>query len=311
MRLINYSLLALLATLASARGIPYSSPYPFSSSPSSSSASSASSSSTGADPFSSTTSSSSSSSPSPSSSSSSLSSSRGFALRVRVADGARDLSPSVQGHYLGRARVAQGVYAGVVELRPQDDHDDEPDVYYLNGTTAGNSSSSSYYPSAADVVTDIPGVYPLRLSVAGSGFGSGSGSDNSSSSSSVTGSGSAVSLLVAGAGTPLWVATDDVDRVPVLHDNDNNGTWAACVRATPLGGVVANLTTVRYFYGDGDGDGGQEEAVAAGCAPLDFVVECAALDDLPANNSSSSSSSGSSAWNHDSALRVPCLRRSS
>ncbi|KAI0878742.1 hypothetical protein GGS24DRAFT_496456 [Hypoxylon argillaceum] len=67
------------------------------------------------------------------------------------------------------------------------------------------------------------------------------------------------------------------------------GSYAVCLRDVVFGGEEAAGLTARYVYGG--------ESVPADCAPVEFVVECAVLPDLPAGSS----------WNHDSALEVACV----
>ncbi|KAI8625815.1 hypothetical protein F5Y19DRAFT_479155 [Xylariaceae sp. FL1651] len=183
--------------------------------------------------------------------------SKGFNLRVNVTDPSRDLVPSVQGLYLSDERAGAGYSISVLQAAPA------TPAFYLNGT--------AYHTT---VTHDIPGVYPLSLSVAGpDAFDALYPAEHD------------VGAVVSGA-TELGLRAGE----PILFPVDYDGTYAACRRKFVLGGGLADLLTVRYVYGG--------EAVPADCAPIELGVECATLNDLPAGAS----------WNHDFAFDVPCLK---
>ncbi|KAI0518142.1 hypothetical protein F5B22DRAFT_599843 [Xylaria bambusicola] len=138
-----------------------------------------------------------------------------------------------------------------------------PTPSYLNGT--------AYHTT---VVQDIPNVYPLSLAVAGP-------SDYDIFYPAEHPVGAAVN-----GGTELFLRPGE----PILFPLDEGGVYAACERDVVLGGQKTSVLAARYVYGD--------ESVPADCAPVEFVVECAVLPDLPEGSS----------WNHDFAFEVPCVR---
>ncbi|KAI1427956.1 hypothetical protein F5Y12DRAFT_99069 [Xylaria sp. FL1777] len=134
--------------------------------------------------------------------------------------------------------------------------------FYLNGT--------AYHTT---ITHDIAGVYPLSIVVAGP-----------ASYDALYPAEHPIGTAVNG-GTELFLRAGE----PVLFPLDDGGVYAACSRDVVLGGGVARLLTARYVYGD--------ETVPADCAPVEFVVECAVLPDLPEGSS----------WDHDFAFDVPCV----
>ncbi|KAI0799378.1 hypothetical protein GGR55DRAFT_504977 [Xylaria sp. FL0064] len=134
--------------------------------------------------------------------------------------------------------------------------------FYLNGT--------AYHTT---VTHDIPGVYPLSIAIP------------PASSSDPFYPGEHPIVTAVNGGTELFLRAGEPILFPLL--GDENGVYAACSRGVVLGGEMT--TTARYVYGN--------ETVPADCAPVEFVVECAVLPDLPEGSS----------WNHDFAFDVPCV----
>ncbi|KAI3321115.1 hypothetical protein HD806DRAFT_213287 [Xylariaceae sp. AK1471] len=142
--------------------------------------------------------------------------------------------------------------------------DTSPTVFYLNGT--------AYHTT---VTHDIPGVYPLSIVVSGP-------ANYDFFYPSEHDVGTAIN-----DGTELFLRPGEPIVFPLL--GDDGGTFAACHRDFVFGGSKTSILTARYVYGN--------ETVPEDCAPVEFVVECAILEDLPAGSS----------WNHDSAFDVPCV----
>ncbi|KAI1296335.1 hypothetical protein F5Y03DRAFT_295372 [Xylaria venustula] len=139
-----------------------------------------------------------------------------------------------------------------------------PTPFYLNGT--------AYHTT---VTHDIAGVYPLSIVVAGP-------SDYDYFYPTEHDIGTAVN-----GGTELFLRAGEPILFPLAGDDE--GSYAVCQRNFVLGGEETSILTARYVYGN--------ESVPADCAPVEFVVECAALPDLPDGSS----------WNHDFAFDVPCV----
>jgi hypothetical protein len=140
-----------------------------------------------------------------------------------------------------------------------------PGVFYLNGT--------AYHTT---VTHDIIGVYPLSIVVAGP---------------------DTYDLFYPGEHTVGTAVNGDTELFlrpgePIVFplQGDDEGTFAACRRDFVFGGSKTSILTARYVYGN--------ETVPEDCAPVEFVIQCATLEDLPADSS----------WNHDSVLNVPCLK---
>ena len=124
------------------------------------------------------------------------------------------------------------------------------------------------------ITFDIPSVYPLSLTVAGP-------TEYDVLYPAEHPIGAAVS-----SGTELFLRPGE----PILFPLDQGGVYAVCERDVVLGGQKSSILTARYVYGD--------ESVPADCAPVEFVVECAVLPDLPEGAS----------WDHDSAFEVSCVK---
>ncbi|TGJ81166.1 hypothetical protein E0Z10_g7576 [Xylaria hypoxylon] len=184
--------------------------------------------------------------------------SKGFNLRVNVTDATRDLNPSVQNLYFSDQRVGPGTAISV--LGPY------PTVFYLNGT--------AYHTT---VTHDIPSVYPLSIGISGP-----------ASYDYFYPAEHPIGTSVNGA-TELSLRPGEPILFP-LADYEGGGSYAVCLRDFLFGGSKTQILTARYVYGN--------ETVPADCAPVEFVVECATLPDLPDGSS----------WNHDSAFDVPCVR---
>ncbi|KAI0911044.1 hypothetical protein F4824DRAFT_314337 [Ustulina deusta] len=135
-----------------------------------------------------------------------------------------------------------------------------PTAFYLNGT--------AYHTT----VTHDAGVYPLSVVISGP-----------SSYDYFYPAEHDIGAAVVG-GTELFLRAGEPILFPFA-----GGQYAACVRDFVLGGAKPQILTVRQVYGN--------ETVPADCAPVEFVVECAVLPDLPAG----------SGWNHDFAFEVPCV----
>ncbi|KAI1753782.1 hypothetical protein F4782DRAFT_495626 [Xylaria castorea] len=186
-------------------------------------------------------------------------SSKGFNLRVNLTDAARDLNPSVQNLYLSDQRTGAG--AAISVLGPAA----PSPAFYLNGT--------AYHTT---ITHDIPGVYPLSIVVAGPANYDYFYPTEHPIGTSVNG------------GTELFLRAGEPILFPLLGDDE--GRYAVCYRDFVFGGTLTQILTARYVYGN--------ETVPDDCAPVEFVVECATLEDLPDGSS----------WNHDSAFDVPCVR---
>ncbi|KAI0107077.1 hypothetical protein GGR51DRAFT_165750 [Nemania sp. FL0031] len=188
------------------------------------------------------------------------SSSTGFNLRISLLDPNKDLTPSVQGLYLSDLRTGAGTAISTLTTQPT--------VFYLNGTT----------PSTTTITHDIPNVYPLSILISGPDSFDYFYPTEHPISTAING-GSLLSLsLQSSPPTPTLL--------PLA--GDSGGAYAVCQRDVVLGGSKSSILTARYSYGN--------ETVPADCAPVEFVVECATLEDLPAGSS----------WNHDSAVEVAC-----
>ncbi|KAI1364942.1 hypothetical protein F5Y08DRAFT_305436 [Xylaria arbuscula] len=135
--------------------------------------------------------------------------------------------------------------------------------FYLNGT--------AYHTT---ITFDVAPVYPLSLTVAGP-------SEYDALYPAEHPIGAAVN-----SGTELFLRAGE----PILFPLDQGGVYAICQRDVVLGGQKTSIPTARYVYGN--------ETVPADCAPVEFVVECAVLPDLPEDAS----------WTHDFAFDVPCER---
>ncbi|KAI0452622.1 hypothetical protein F5B21DRAFT_332336 [Xylaria acuta] len=190
-----------------------------------------------------------------------IGSSKGFNLRVNLTDAARDLTPSVQNLYLSDQRTGAGTAISVLTAAAPSP------AFYLNGT--------AYHTT---ITHDIPGVYPLSIVIAGPAT-----YDYFYPTEHPIGS-----TAVDGGGSELFLRAGEPILFPLL--GDDGGRYAACYRDFVLGGAKTQILTARYVYGN--------ETVPDDCAPVEFVVECAMLEDLP----------DGSGWNHDSAFEVPCVR---
>ncbi|KAI1126848.1 hypothetical protein F5Y10DRAFT_243858 [Nemania abortiva] len=184
--------------------------------------------------------------------------STGFNLRVNVTDPSKDLVPSVQDFYFSDLRTGAGTAISILTSQAPSP------VFYLNGTAG-----------ATTVTHDIPNVYPLSISIAGPDSFDYFYPTEHPIGTAINGG----SLLSLGG------------QVPVLLPlaGDEGGSYAACQRDFVVGGSKTSILTARYVYGN--------ETIPADCAPIEFVVECATLENLPAGSS----------WNHDSALDVACV----
>ncbi|KAI0193554.1 hypothetical protein EV127DRAFT_423575 [Xylaria flabelliformis] len=186
-------------------------------------------------------------------------SSKGFNLRVNLTDPTRDLTPSAQNLYLSDQRTGAGTAISVLgPLAPSP-------AFYLNGT--------AYHTT---IIHDIPSVYPLSIVVSGP-----TEYDHFYPTEHPIGT-------AINGGTELFLRAGEPILFPLL--GDDGGRYAACYRDFVFGGSKTQILTARYVYGN--------ETVPDDCAPVEFVVECATLEDLPAGSS----------WNHDSAFDVPCVR---
>ncbi|KAI0445520.1 hypothetical protein F4803DRAFT_134160 [Xylaria telfairii] len=185
-------------------------------------------------------------------------SSKGFNLRVNVTDPARDLTPSVQNQYLSDVRTGAGTAISVLSATAPSP------AFYLNGT--------AYHTT---VTHDIPGVYPLSITIA-----------SPTTFDYFYPAEHPIGTAVNG-GSELFLRAGEPILFPLL--GDDGGSYAACYRDFVLGGAKTQILTARYVYGN--------ESVPDDCAPVEFVVECAALEDLPDGAS----------WNHDSVFEVPCV----
>ncbi|KAF2969461.1 hypothetical protein GQX73_g4157 [Xylaria multiplex] len=139
-----------------------------------------------------------------------------------------------------------------------------PTTFYLNGT--------AYHTT---VTHDIPNVYPLSITIAGP-----------TTYDPFYPAEHPIGAAVNG-GTELFLRPGEPILFPLA--GDDGGSYAACRRDFVFGATKTQILTARYVYGN--------ETVPDDCAPVEFVVECAALPDLPDGSS----------WSHDSAFEVPCV----
>ncbi|RYC65788.1 hypothetical protein CHU98_g466 [Xylaria longipes] len=184
--------------------------------------------------------------------------SKGFNLRVNLTDVTRDLTPSVQNLYLADQRVGAGAAISVLTATAPSP------AFYLNGT--------AYHTT---ITHDIVGVYPLSIVVS-----------SATTYDYFYPAEHPIGTAING-GSELFLRAGEPVLFPLL--GDEGGQYAACYRDFVLGGHKTQILTARYVYGN--------ETVPEDCAPVEFVVECAPLEDLP----------NGSSWNHDSAFEVPCV----
>ncbi|KAI0485528.1 hypothetical protein F4859DRAFT_386762 [Xylaria cf. heliscus] len=186
-------------------------------------------------------------------------SSKGFNLRAHLTSPTRDLSPSIQNLYLSDLRTGAGTAITTLTTSAPNP------PFYLNGT--------AYHTT---ITHDIPSVYPLSLIIAGP-----------DTSDFLYPGEHAITTAING-GTELFLRAGEPILFPVR--GDEGGQYAVCYRDIILGGGETRILTARYVYGN--------ESVPDDCAPVEFVVECATLEDLPEG----------AAWNHDSVFEVPCVK---
>ncbi|KAI0017764.1 hypothetical protein F4780DRAFT_782032 [Xylariomycetidae sp. FL0641] len=228
-----------------------------------------------------------------------LSSSTGFRLRAAVPPSNATAPPSfpVDGRYLATARVSQGVEVSVLEPWSATSSNattasappPPPPVWYLNRTSSSSSPDTN-------LLTDIPGVYPLALSIAPAFSSSSSPSSSPSSSEEehsvgavVDGSPDAGILRLSSSASNHNSTGTTKPQLSGPGGGTAAGTYAACRRAVPVGGEEPELTTLVYVYAN--------ETVPGDCAPVALVAECAELPPLPAG----------SQWGHQGAVTVDCV----
>lgn len=144
----------------------------------------------------------------------------------------------------------------------------------FNFATVGSSSGVFYQnggdPSTSTVLTDAPGVYPLGLSVSLPGEVDSVGEHG-------------VFVTLNGVTGGLSVNSAGVLAGPV------DAEYLVCERDVPVGGTgPQSFEVVKVRYAG--------EEVPAGCEAVQFVAECAVLEELP----------WGSAWDHDDVVPVSC-----
>jgi hypothetical protein len=138
--------------------------------------------------------------------------------------------------------------------------DDTPLVFWQNTTGID-----------ANIFTDIPGVYPLGLFI------------QHPDEEDPSYPGEHVVSLTATDPTGGIQIGDQLSGPPTV-----DGTYMVCDREYAFTGIMTNYRVIRWLF--------HWETVPEGCTPVDFLSECAVLDDLPAD----------SAWDHDDAQTVSC-----
>ncbi|KAH7041428.1 uncharacterized protein B0I36DRAFT_358599 [Microdochium trichocladiopsis] len=167
---------------------------------------------------------------------------------------------SADRYYLNYQRISQGVNIAVV--------------------TAGKDKAPVFWEDniyKTGIFTDIPGVYPLGITVQPvTEFDSQYPAEHD------------VSINV---GQSSWLALDPgyLSGPYAPPRPDPEAQYLVCDRDVALGGAgKVPLKVVRLKY--------TGESVPAGCAVVEFTPECAVLEDLPAGSS----------WNHDHAVTLTC-----
>ncbi|KAI1259876.1 hypothetical protein F5Y18DRAFT_408039 [Xylariaceae sp. FL1019] len=188
-----------------------------------------------------------------------LSTSKGFSIRLSVTDPSNNAGLDVSGQYLSGARVGAGSYISVLSAAPGQ-------AYYLNGTEPGTGTATQ----------DIVGVYPISISIADADTFDFSYPEEHDVGEDI----GANSLFTVSEGNnPVLVGAGDAA----------GGQFAACERDFVFYGDETTILTLRYVYGG--------EIVPMDCVPVELGLECATLEDLPAD----------AAWDHVSAQEVSCL----
>lgn len=156
------------------------------------------------------------------------------------------------GSYLSYQPVSQGINMAIVGSTPV--------TFYQNATGID-----------AQVMTDIPGVYPMGLHI----------QHPDEYDASYPGE-HAVSVNVNDV-TGGIIVGEQLGGPPTVQ-----GSYMVCSREYSFTGTPTTYRVVRYQF--------PGEAVPDGCTPIDFMSECATLNELPPDSD----------WDHDSAQTVPC-----
>lgn len=144
----------------------------------------------------------------------------------------------------------------------------------FNFATVGSSGDGVFYqngsdPSTSTIVTDVPGVYPLGLSVSLPGEVDSVGEHG-------------VFVTLNGVTGGLSVNSAGVLGGPV------DAEYLVCKRDVPGSTGPQSFEVVKVRYAG--------EEVPTGCEAVQFVAECAVLEELPEG----------SAWDHDDVVPVSC-----
>ncbi|KXJ96379.1 hypothetical protein Micbo1qcDRAFT_154928 [Microdochium bolleyi] len=168
--------------------------------------------------------------------------------------------------YLGLQRIALGVNIAIASSSPSAN----APVFYQNGA-AGSKTST--------VVTDIPGVYPLAISVQGpKEFDAQFPKEHN------------VSVNLKGATQGLVIRAADKGGLSGPAGT-KGAAYMVCEREMFVGGPApSTLQVLRVRYAG--------EQLPAGCVEVKLVPECAVLPALPAGSS----------WDHKKVVAVPCSK---
>ncbi|KAI0143795.1 hypothetical protein GGR57DRAFT_482997 [Xylariaceae sp. FL1272] len=188
-----------------------------------------------------------------------LSTSKGFNVRLSVTDPSNNSGLDVSGQYLSETRVGAGSYISVLSNAPGQ-------AFYLNGTEPGTGTATQ----------DIVGVYPIGISIADAETFDVLYPEEHDVGENIN-------------GESLFTISEGDNSVLVGAGDATGGQFAACEREFVFYGEKTTILTLRYVYGD--------EIVPADCAPVELGLECATLEDLPAD----------AAWDHATAQEVSCL----
>lgn len=156
------------------------------------------------------------------------------------------------GSYLSGVRVSSGLHMAVADATPL--------VFWQNATGIDSN-----------VLTDIPGVYPLGLFI------------QHPDEEDPSYPGEHVVSLTATEPTGGIQIGEKLSGPPTV-----DGRYMVCNREYAFTGNMVSYRVIRWLF--------HWETVPEGCTPVDFLSQCATLEDLPAG----------SAWDHDDAQTVPC-----
>ncbi|KAI1646837.1 uncharacterized protein F4817DRAFT_339576 [Daldinia loculata] len=189
-----------------------------------------------------------------------LSRSKGFHLKAELRDQTKDLDPPVAGTYLSGIHVGAGQNIAVVSAS----NPGSSTPYYSNGTEA---------QGWVDVLNDLGTDFPWGFIV----------QDSESTDATYPGEHDA-SINVGGGSNGITI---EQSGDSVALSGLAPGYYAVCDRF--IGYVRTNIQVVRYVY--------EGETLPENCAAVNFVPQCATLDDLPAT----------SEWTHDFVQEIDCV----